>query len=192
MTGRSIDTATATALAADHVEYFPLVHMALSSGDLYLCGAPFDVTHDGNVYRTLYGLGSIEPIGETDGEQLGLAFVVSAVPQSSVALALTEDVQGRTVTLRLAIVDGGALRVDPVVWQGLLDTMAITGGHNPTIRVTAEHMLVSWDEPSGLMFSHADQQLLHPGDLFFENTAQMAEATIAWPTAAALKAEAGG
>lgn len=192
MSGRDIGSATDAALQAPHVEYFPLVHMALDSGDVYITGAPFNVDYGGHTYSTLLGLGTIEPIPETDSEQAGLAFVVSAVPDAAIALALTENVADRVCTLRLAVVDAGVLRVDDAVWQGLLDVMVVTEGPNPTVRITAEHMLVSWDEPAGLMYSDADQQQLHPGDKFFEYTAQMSEATLAWPSAAALRAEAGG
>ena len=44
------------------------------------------------------------------------------------------------------------------------------------IQVTAEHALIAWQQPSGALFSDAEQQLRSPGDKFFEFAAQMAEA----------------
>lgn len=192
MSGRSITTAMQAALDAGYVQWFPLVFMDLDSGPLYVCGAPFDVEWDGNTYSTLHGMGSIEPITETDTRQSGLAFVLSGVPESAIATVLTEHVQGRPVVVRLAVVADGALHVDPNVWSGQLDVLEFSDGESPQVRVTAEHHLIAWEEPAGLMFSDADQQRLHPGDLFFANTASLVEATIVWPTAATLRAEAGG
>ena len=188
MSGRDISNGLANALQQPYVAWFPLVHMALDSGDLYVCGAPFDVVYGGNTYTSLHGLGAIEAIAETDSSQQGLAFTLSGVPESALALALTEDLQGRDVTVRLAVVDEtGTLQVDDAVWQGLLDVMSCEDGESPVIRVTAEHRLVAWEEPAGVMFSDADQQQLHPGDKFFEYTASLVEATILWPTKEALR-----
>jgi hypothetical protein len=41
------------------------------------------------------------------------------------------------------------------------------------------------------MFNHQDQQQLHPGDMFFQYQASLVDATIVWPSKAALQAEAG-
>lgn len=188
MSGRALDTDLAAALQAAHVDAFLLVQFDLDSGPLYITSTPFDVDYGGHTWATLYGLGQIEPVTETDSQQAGIAFTLSAVNDTIMAIALAEDVQGRAVTVKLVVVDGTTLRVDPVAWQGQLDVMSVEDGAAPVVRVTAEHALVAWDEPAGLTYSHADQQLLHPGDMFFEHTAAVSGATISWPTAEALKA----
>lgn len=189
MSGRGLPTGMHAALAADYVQWFPLVHMALDTGDVRLCGAPFDVTVGGHTYSTLLGLGSIEPIIETDDEQQGLSFTVSGVPDAAVAMVLAEKFQGRAVTVRMAVVDRstdpGTVLVEDATWQGLLDVPILEDGATPTVRITAEHQLVAWDEPVGAMYSDADQQERHPGDRFFEYTASLVEATIIWPSAEA-------
>ncbi len=196
MSGRSLSTALAAALQAAHVESFLLVRMELDGGDFNITTTPFDIELDVDgtlrTWRTLYGLGSIDEIVETDTEQAGIAFTLTCATDSMLAAALTEDVQGRQVTISFVVVDGSTLRIDPIVWQGSLDVMTVDDGRTPTVRVTAEHMLIAWDEPAGLMFNHADQQMLHPGDMFFEYQAALVDATVTWPTAAALRAEAGG
>lgn len=192
MSGRGVGAPFVAAAENPFTQWFPLVHMALDSGDLYVCGAPFDVPYGGHTYLTLHGLGQIEAVDETDTQQSGLAFTLTAVPESAIALALSEHVQGRAVTVRLAAVDAGTLVVDDNVWSGQLDVMTVQDGENPSVRVTAEHQLIAWEEPAGLMFSDADQQALHPGDKFFEHAASLVEATIVWPTKAAQVAEAGG
>ena len=104
------------------------------------------------------------------------------MPQSALALALTEHVQGRPVTVLLAVVDGEDLLVDANVWSGQLDVMSIEDGEAPIVRISAEHQLIAWEEPAGLLYSDADQQALHPGDKFFEYTASLVEATVVWPS----------
>ena len=179
---RSLDTATGTALQQPHVTTLLLIELGWDSGTQYLTSAPHDVEHGGHTYVAAQGIGTIEPTTETDVEARGLTFTLSAVPGAAIAAALTEPVQGRPVTLRLGIVDAGVLRVDPNVWSGSFDVMTIDDSTpRPSIRVTAEHAMLAWQNPSGALFSDAEQQADHPGDLFFEHAAQMAEATVVWP-----------
>lgn len=189
---RTLTTETAANLDAAHLTAFPLIELQLSSGTQYLAGVPFDVAWNGQTWLAALGLGTIEPIVETDSERAGLAFTLTAVPGSAIAMALTEDVQGRIVIVRLATLDAaGVLRVDTNCWQGLLDVMSIDDGAPlAQIRVTAEDMLIAWEEPAGLRMNHADQQRLAPTDLFFEYQSSLVGATITWPSRAAQ--EAGG
>lgn len=179
---RSLDSATSTALQQPHVTMLLLVELGWDSGMQYLTTAPHDITYGGHTYVAAQGIGTIEPTTETDVEAKGLTFTLSGVPQSAIAAALTEPVQGRPVVLRLGIVDAGTLRVDPNVWSGRFDVMTIDdSAPNPTIRVTAEHAMLAWQTPSGALFSDQEQQAAHAGDLFFEFAAEMADATIVWP-----------
>ena len=172
----------AAALAAAHVTHFVLLQLDLDSGAVYLTSAPFDVAWSGNTYLSAQGVGAIEPITETAGEAQGMTYVLSGVPSAAIAGALTEPLQGRTATLRLAVLDAGTLLVDPVVWQGALDVPTIDDdGATCTIRVTAEHALLGWQQPSGLLFSNEQQQAAYAGDKFFEFAAELADATIVWP-----------
>lgn len=182
MSRENLDGDTLTALAAANVQLFMLLELDFDSGMVYLCDLPFDVEWSGNTYLAAQGIGTIEPVTETDSEARGLVFTLSAVNQAAIASALTEDVQGRAALLRLAIVDGTTLRVDPNVWSGVLDVMTIDDdGKQPVIRVTAEHQMIAWQQPSGSLFSDAEQQERHPGDLFFQSAAKVAESTVVWP-----------
>ena len=180
---RAIDSATRTALQASHVTHFSLIEMDLASGPLRLVDLAFDVTIDGNVYTAAQGIGSIDPVTETDREASGLKFTLNGVPPGALAGALTElkAAQGRRVTLKLAVWDGTALRVDANVWQGVFDIPVIQEGDSPLVSVTAESLLLGATRPRGTLSSNEDQQLRAPGDKFFEYAAQLAEATIVWP-----------
>lgn len=182
MSRTSLDAPTLAALDAAHVTQLMLIDMEFDSGTQYLTTAPHDVAWNGHTYVSAQGVGSIDAVVETDTEARGLAFTLSGVPGSAIAGALTEPIQGRKVTLRLGIVDGTTLRVDPNIWSGYLDVMTVDDtAESPTIRVTAEHASIAWQQPSGRLFSDADQQAAHAGDKFFEYAAKVAEATIVWP-----------
>jgi hypothetical protein len=179
---RGLDSALAAALTQASVTHFVLVDMVLDSGTLRLATTPFDIDYGGNTYTAVYGIGAIEAITETSGEQRGLAFTLSGVPSSTVSLVLSENVQGRAVTVRLVVVDGATLRVDDAAWTGLLDTLQLQdGAPAATVRVAAEHRMIAWREPNLLRFSNEDQQRLNSGDKFFEYAADLAQATIVWP-----------
>lgn len=188
MSRTNIDAPTLAALQAAQVTMFVLLELDFDSGRQYLVDLPFNVDWNGNTYLAAQGIGTIEPITETDSEARGVVLTLSAVSQAHIATALTEDIQGREVLIRLAIVDGTTLRVDPCVWRGVMDVMTIEGDQTqPVIRATCEHQMIAWAQPSGALFSDAEQQQRHAGDKFFEFAAQVAEATIVWPAAAFFK-----
>lgn len=182
MSGRNLDSNFEAAMQAAHVDGFVMVDMILDSGPLYLCGLPFSFAWAGKTYIGVGGLGSVAQILETDREVAGLTFTLSGVPEDKIALVHQEDVQGRAVQVRMAVLDGTTVYVDENVWQGLLDVMTIDdSGPKATINVTAEHTLNAWEEPNVLLYSHEDQQRVAPGDKFFEFAAEMSNATIVWP-----------
>lgn len=188
MSRTNLSSEMAEKLAAANVTAFFLVEFGFDAERVYLADLPFDVEWEGQTYSGAQHIGRIEPFTETDSEARGLQLTLSAVTQASIAAALTEEVQGREVLLRLVIVDGTTLRTDPCVWRGVMDVMGIEDdGQHPVIRVTAEHEFIAWQQPSGALFSDPEQQEEHPGDKFFEFAAQIADATIAWPSAAFFK-----
>jgi hypothetical protein len=182
MSRTALDAETLAALSAANVQLFALVELDLEGGTVYLCDLAFDVEWNGQTYLAAQGIGTIQPTTETDTEAKGITFTLAAVNTAAIASALTEHVQGRGALIRLAVVDGTTLRVDPNVWSGVLDVMTVEDdGHEPVIRVTAEHQMIAWQQPSGALFSDPEQKKRHPGDKFFEFAAQMAEVTIVWP-----------
>ncbi len=182
---RGVAGAFLTLLGQPHVVLFPLIVMEFDSGTQYICGAPHDVAYGGNTYLSLLGLGTIEPLKETDAQVSGMAFTLSAVPGSALASVLQEDIADRRVSVRLAALSGTALEVDENVWQGLLDVQEVDdqvgGSGQAVIRVSAEHRLAAWDRPRLLRNSPEDQARLSPTDKFFEFVPQMAQAQITWP-----------
>ncbi len=175
-----------TASEQPHVSMFLLVQMDFDSGPVRLTTLGHDVTYDGHTWTAAQGIGTIEPVTETADGAMGLSFTLAAATQASIASALTEPVQDRAITLKMAILDDGTMRVDPNVWSGTFDVMTIQDGAKPLIKVTAEHDMVRWQTPSGALMSHADQAQVDPTDKFFEFAAEMAEKTLVWPSKEAL------
>jgi hypothetical protein len=183
MAGRNLDANFAAAMQAAHVDGFVLVEMALDGGTLYMSGLPFAFDWAGHTYLPVMGVGTVHEILETDSEVADLNFTLSGVPESSIALALSEKVQGRAVIVRQACLDAGTIYMDENCWQGYLDVMAVDDtGPTAVINVTAVHAMAAYAEPKVVLFSNEDQQAISPGDRFFEYAAQMANATIVWPS----------
>lgn len=182
MTARSLTAGLVAQLQAAHVESWLLVEMYLDSGTVYIASLPFAFTYLGNTYLPALGLGTVQPLIETDAEVQGLSFSLSGVPESSIALMLAEEVQGRRVLVRLCTLNGTTVDVDDAAWEGTLDVMTLDDqGPTSTVTVTAEHQLAAWREPREILHSHEDQQLISPGDKFYEYAASLSQATIVWP-----------
>jgi hypothetical protein len=119
----------------------------------------------------------------------GLRIQISGVPASAIAIALGEVVQGRTATLRLALLDATrTLQVDANVWSGYMDTLSVddqTG--QATVEIAIEHKMATWDRARPRLYTDAQQQALFPGDRGLEYVADLENATLVWPTKEAFK-----
>lgn len=190
MSGRQIDPGVSSSLGAGHVVAVLLIELNFDSATVYLAAAPHDIEWNGNTYISAQGIGAIEPVTETSAGAQGLKFTLAAATPASIAGFFTEEIQGRKVTLRLAVIDPaapGGFYVDPSVWSGTFDIPQLKDDAKPVITVTAEHEMLAWQTPSGALFSHEEQQLVDPTDLFFQYAAEMSEKTLVWPTKEALK-----
>lgn len=172
----------AAAVDKDHVPLFPLVRMefdAEDGGTLFIAGYPADVPYDGDIYLSSRGLGSIDPLIETNDEVTGLKFTLAGVPEAVIAEALLVKYQGRPCTVLLAFLDGETLNVDPQAWQGRLDVPEISRAQNTrTITVTAEHRMFDWKRSRRLLFNDADQRRIDSTDTFFLGIESMEEKEI--------------
>lgn len=180
----------AAAIAQARLSAFPLVELQFATGTDYLAGVDFEVTYGGNVYMPALGLLSIEPIEETAQTAQGLRIMVRGSSTANVALALSEKVKGRPVSMRLAVIDSaGAMHVDSNVWSGMMDTLTLDdSGEAPQVVIAAEHMLATWERARPIRYTDAQQKALHPGDLACEFVAALTDAQIVWPSAQFFKA----
>jgi hypothetical protein len=179
MSARGLSAGLQTALQKAHVAYFALLKIEFDSGPIYLSGTDFNVDYDGQTWLAARQIGTIEKLTETADQVEGLRFTLSGVSDAALAEAQQEQYQGRRVTVLWAFLDGPTLHVDPAAWQGRLDIPTISLGRTTaTITVTAEHRMADWQRPRKLMFNHADQQRVDPGDNFFLGIEAMEKAEI--------------
>lgn len=182
---RTLTPSAATALASGAVALVQLVEMLLTN-PLRLNSSGWDLTWNGAAWQGSRGIGSIEPIEDSPGELRGLRFEMPGIALSDVALVLSEPVQGKTVNVWTAIVDASTAQIldASLEWSGRLDTLALAeDGERATVSATAEHIGLDLLRPSGVKFSHQDQQRRYPGDRFFEYLIDQADQQITWPSA---------
>lgn len=182
MSERGLTTDVINALNARFVEQIIFVEMQLDSGTLRITSTPFNVTWNGHNWLSTHGLGSMELIKESTSEISGTAFTLSGVPISLLSTILSERLFKRKVIVRVANIVAGVLHVDPNVWTGELDMPQIQAGPQTlTIRVTAEHKTIAWQNPQPVVFSDADHRLDHPTDTFFSRMSEMTKKHLVWP-----------
>ena len=164
-------------VAQDHLEFFMLVKLEFDTGTVYISGADFDVGYEGQVWTSLRGLGSVDPIVESDNEIPGISLTLSGVPNEAIIHAQSEAYRGRKVTIKWAFFDeNDILCVDSAAWMGFMDIPIITREKDTcTIQVTAENRMIDWQRPRGLLFNHADQQRIDSTDNFFLGIESMVE-----------------
>jgi hypothetical protein len=184
---RALSTSGAAAIASHGMPLAVLVQMDFASGSIRLNTSSLTLTIGGNDYLGTGGLGKIGAIQDTPAELRGLTFELSGVSPSSIALVMTEPVQGRPVALSLVLFDPETYQVLDVLsrWVGVLDTLSIDDARpNATIQVAAEHAGIDLVRPSGSQMSDAEQQRLAPGDPSLQFVADQVDIRIVWPAAA--------
>ena len=183
---RSMTTAGAAALARSPLPLALLVEMDLSA-PLFLNSSGVDLSIDGSTYSGTAGLGSVEAIEDTPGEMKALAFTLSGVPESHIALALAEPTRGAAVRVKLGIFDPDTYQLLEVSqkWAGLLEPIGLEDGQaSAVLHVAAEHACLDLLRPTYSLYSDAEQQRLYPGDPSLQFMADQADVRVPWPLAA--------
>jgi hypothetical protein len=176
------------ALAAPEARLAQTIEMDLASGPLRVTACGWDLRHGGNTFMGGAQAGSIEAIEHAPAEMKSLRFGLQGVDSALLALAMSEPVQGREVTVCTAIFDDDAQIIEaPVDWQGRLDVVnteddGTTGG----LTCAAESIGIDLLRPSNVMYSNQDQLRLFPGDRGFEYVVDQADQEIVWPESRAL------
>jgi hypothetical protein len=124
----------------------------------------------------------IGPIAEDGASSDGLEITLAGATPASIGQALGEPVQGRSLVVRMAVLDAtGAVLVDPEVWVGTMDTVRIVDSVQPTILITAESRTATWQRARPELYSDAWQRSLHPGDASLRYMTQIETSQVVWP-----------
>ena len=191
---RTLTTAMSNAVDDDVVRPFYLIHMNLDSGDggvLYFWSGVGTFSYDSKSYVGAGNFLQVSSIQESKSVQAnGLKVGLSGVNSSLITAARDADYQGRTLTVKLGLMDSSnSVIADPVImFEGFMDVMTITDkGETCDISVSVEHRLIEFDRERIRRLTHEAQQIAHSGDKGFEFIAERQEKEIAWGVHAAAK-----
>ena len=182
---RVVDPAASAVLSGPVVPMALLVELGFAPV-IRLCSGSVAITYAGNLYFGTGTLGAVEAVVDQVQSTTGLRFTLSGVPSDSLALALGEDVRGKSCTLRLAVLHPASHAVvdAPVVFTGTLDQMPIThGAETCTIGVVAMHRGDTFRRPKPLRYTDGDQQRLYPGDTSLRYVLSQSQVQDVWPAA---------
>ncbi len=163
-----------------------LVNMPSLSSPLRLCTGRWALTWNSVTYTAVGTLGTVEPAQESATGPKPINFRMSGVPASMRSLALQENVQGKPVSILLAIFNPTTYQIADAVleWEGTLDVMDwADDGSTGVITVSAESAGVDLLRGVSVRYTDQDQQRLFTGDKGFEYVVAQGEKTITWPAA---------
>lgn len=181
---RTLNAAAISAIAQQSVALAMLVKLDLTA-PVYLNTSGWGLTWNSNLYTGTGLLGSIREIEDAPGEVKGIGMSLAGIDASAIALALTEPVQGKTVTIYTAIFDPATYQIADatVEWAGKLDVFnIIEDGETCTLELTAEHSGIDLLRPNTVRYSNSDQRRLFPSDRGFEYVVDQSDQAIVWPS----------
>lgn len=181
---RTLAPAAEAAIAAGTVSIGLLVEMDLDGGQLYLNQSRLDLVINGATYVGTGGLGQVGEAANQSGDVPKLEFSLAAATPEKVALALGEPVQGRPVRLKLVLFSSAGAVLDVSLrYSGYLDVMGLEDGRQRAVlTVTSESGVRDLLRASNVRFTHVDQQLIAPGDMFYQFTNAQVERKIVFPS----------
>ena len=155
---------------------------AFPGGTAYFWTGVGDLVHGGNPYT---GVGTIVSVGVVEEtvelKATGYALMLSGIPSSVVALAETEEYQGKAAVMQLAFLDAsGAVIADPIdLPGGSMDVMETDeGGETSTIKLSVESDFAAMFRKLNLYYTPEDQKARYPGDTFFDYVAGLVDKEI--------------
>ena len=182
--GRTLSADMVTEVTATQLAPILLANLQFST-PVYLWSGYGQLGFGGVTYLGIGTLGTISPVEETtDLAARGISMRLSGVPTANVALALTENYQGRACTILFGALSptAGALISSPVtVFQGKMDVMQISDdGQSADITMTAESRLMDFKRPREIRYTDEEQQNLFAGDVGLEFVNDIQEKPIYW------------
>lgn len=170
-----------TAVTSAELAPILLFKAEFDSGDLNLWTGVGDIVWNSDTYTGAGNLLEVTAVEETqDLKANGVQFTLSGISASIIATALTEDYQGRDVSIWFGLLESGAVKADPfLLFKGRMDVMTIDeSADTATIMLTAESVLIDLERPNERRYTDEDQQTEYAGDLGFEFVASLQEKEI--------------
>lgn len=184
--GRSLSANMVTEVSASQLS--PIILASLSfTTPVNLWSGYGTITYASTGYLGIGTLGTISPVEETtDLAARGITMQLSGVPTAMIAVALSENYQGKECSVMFGALDSsGALVSTPItIFSGRMDVMSINDdGQNATIGMTAENKLVDFRRPREVRYTDEEQKNLYSGDKGLEFVNSIQEKEIYWGNA---------
>lgn len=184
--GRSLSNDMTTQVSASQLSPIILASLAFQT-PVNLWSGYGTITYGGTGYLGIGTLGTISPVEETtDLAARGITMQLSGVPTALIAVALSENYQGKACSIMFGALDSsGSLVSSPItVFSGRMDVMSINDdGQNATIGMTAENKLVDFRRPREVRYTDEEQKNLYPLDKGLEFVNSIQEKEIYWGNA---------
>jgi hypothetical protein len=181
---RGLAAANLTAVSGEIVSPAFAVQLDFASGIARWNGTLRDLVIGGETFLgvgALGGIGAIEEGAET--RAYGLTVGITGIPRDAVALALTQEYQGRPATVwSMQLTEGGDIIGTPaIIFRGRMDQLTVELGERATVTARLENRLADWSRPRVRRYTDEDQQRAFPGDLGFQYLTATVDADIVWP-----------
>lgn len=171
-------------IISDTVKPFLLFQAFFDTGTIRFWSGVGDLLHDGDIYTGAGHLLKLNEIEETTRiEAKGINLILSGVPSSLIAVALSEKYQQRRVTVDLGFFDtSDVIVVDPFrFFSGKADIMAITdGAGHATISLTAESDMIILQKINERRRTNEDQKIELSSDTFFSEVTSLLSKSVVW------------
>lgn len=181
---RGLASANLTAVTGEVVTRTMAIALDFPSGIARWNGSTQDLVIGGETFLGIGVLGAIGTIEEgAETRAYGLTVGITGVPRDAVALALTQEYQGRPAMVWEVQLGANGLPIGtpPLVFRGRMDQMSVTLGDTATVTVQLENRLADWDRPRVRRYTDEDQQRAYPGDLGFQFVTATVDKDIVWP-----------
>ena len=206
---RTLDANITSAITSDNIEPFFAFQIAFDTQTLYLYTGVGELTIGGNTYRgvgTVLNFDNVEESSDIGAKNVTLT--LSVIPSTNLSLALTEQYQGREVTILFGIRNanllflgsedgefilteaGGLIDISDTgldndatstLFVGYLDQMDINEGVEfSSITVRLESKLLELNRAKVLRYTSAVQKALYSGDKGLDFVDQLQGKTFNW------------
>lgn len=181
---RDLTAGMITEIDATELSPIFLIKGEFDSGDLNFWTGYGEITWNSDIYTGSGTLLNINEVSET--QELvanGVDLSLNGIPSSLVSLALSEDYQGRPLSIWFGALDSnGAVVSDPtLVFKGKMDIMVIDdNADDAIITVSCESDLIGLRDSKERRYTDEDQKSEYPNDRGFEFVSTSQDITLTW------------
>ena len=177
---RDLSSAIQLAIGDDQLEVFFAVDMEFDSTPLNFWTGLGTKTINGTEYTGtgyLLDISSIEETSEISAK--GAKLVLSGIPTTLLALALTEPYQGRECRIYFGVESDTTDMTE--LFTGYMDQMNLfEGADTASIELTVENKLTDLEKPRSARYTSAYQKSIYPGDLGLDFVEDLQDKRLTW------------